>query len=109
MEEEGGERESKQHTFFNSLTFELNTPTCSSFWLSSSSSTAALYWPLLFGVAALNPPDASALFEEEDPGYAEKDGPPSLECGWPYTYGEEAAGRGDLDLDLEGEVERLLS
>lgn len=29
---------------------------CASFWLSSSLSTASLYWPLLFGVAGRKPP-----------------------------------------------------
>ena len=58
-------------------------PYCSSFWLSSSSSTAALYWPLLFGVAVLNPPFwlglvlPFALGYAFEPGYAENEGPPA--------------------------------
>jgi hypothetical protein len=51
----------RQLTSFNIRTFPLITPICSSFWLSSSSSTAFEYWPFLFGVAALNPPSPLPL------------------------------------------------
>jgi hypothetical protein len=51
----------RQLTSFNMRTFPLITPICSSFWLSSSSSTAFEYWPFLFGVAALNPPSPLPL------------------------------------------------
>lgn len=47
-------------TSFNTLTFPRIPSTCASFWLSSSFSTASLYWPLRFGVADLNPALAAA-------------------------------------------------
>nr|POF17691.1 hypothetical protein CFP56_13103 [Quercus suber] len=52
--EEGGM--CHQLTSFNMRTFLLISPTCSSFWLSSSSMTASLYWPFRFGVAGRKPP-----------------------------------------------------
>lgn len=75
--EEEEEEIHEKRTSFNMRTFPLKTPTCSSFWLSSSSSTAALYWPREFGVAALKcalgvPPPPFAL------GYALNAGAPVL-------------------------------
>jgi hypothetical protein len=48
---------------------------CSSFWLSSSLSTASEYCPRAFGVAGLNAPPALGLLLLLL-GYAEKAGPP---------------------------------
>lgn len=45
-----------EHTSFNTRTLPMMPSICASFWLSSSLSTASLYWPLLFGVAGLKPP-----------------------------------------------------
>ncbi|KAI8419234.1 hypothetical protein FOXG_20499 [Fusarium oxysporum f. sp. lycopersici 4287] len=47
-------------TSFNTLTLPRIPSTCASFWLSSSLSTASLYWPLLFGVAERNEPGLDA-------------------------------------------------
>lgn len=54
--------------------------TCASFWLSSSSSTAPLYWPLEFGVAGRNEglPPASTPRCDDDP--------PEEGGGSPYPY-----------------------
>ena len=63
----------QQLTSFNIRTFPLIIPICSSFWLSSSSSTAFEYWPFLFGVADLNPPSPLPLpLSPFAPGYALK-------------------------------------
>ena len=75
-------------TSFNIRTFPLIIPICSSFWLSSSSSTAFEYWPFLFGVADLKPPSPlplplSPLFA---PGYALKPAS-ALKCDC-EAYGE---------------------
>lgn len=47
----GREGRGGQLTSFSTLTLPRMPATCASFWLSSSLSTASLYWPLLLGVA----------------------------------------------------------
>ena len=84
-------------TSFNIFTFSVNTPTCSSFWLSSSSSTDAEYWPLEFGVALLKVgstlprPLPLAVGVPFAPGYAPNEGPRwSVDEGGVYPYPGEA-------------------
>lgn len=45
-----------ERTSFRTRTLPMMPSICASFWLSSSLSTASLYWPLLFGVAGRKPP-----------------------------------------------------
>lgn len=45
-----------ERTSFSTRTLPMMPSICASFWLSSSLSTASLYWPLLFGVAGRKPP-----------------------------------------------------
>lgn len=80
----------QQLTSFNIFTFPVMIPTCSSFWLSNSSSTAAEYWPLRFGVAGLKPP--SPLLRPSS-GYAAKPAPEGASAlKWLCeAYGEGAA------------------
>lgn len=62
-----------QHTLFSILTFSVMTPTCSSFWLSSSLYTLSAYLPFLSGVADLKPPSPLRRAPESlllAPGYA---------------------------------------
>jgi hypothetical protein len=60
-------------TSFNIFTFPINTPAWSSFWLSNSSSVAALYCPLELGVALRKVPLPLPLTPFA-PGYAPKEG-----------------------------------
>ena len=48
-------RRGRTRTSLSVFTLPRMPATCASFWLSSSLSTASLYWPLRFGVAGLNP------------------------------------------------------
>jgi hypothetical protein len=103
--------EDRGRTSFNILTLPINTPVCSSFWLSNSSNVALLYCPLLFGVALLYPPSLFPLPPIPyppppyppyklpfvlAPGYAEKPGP-----------SDEAGDARALFLFFEGDAERL--
>lgn len=45
-----------ERTSFRTRTLPMMPSICASFWLSSSLSTASLYWPLLLGVAGRKPP-----------------------------------------------------
>lgn len=88
----------------------MSTPAWSSFWLSSSSSVAALYCPREFGVAARN---WFACWEEAAPGYAPNEGPSEgagEDEGYAYEapeYGEALYGERGFFLSFEGDALRL--